>query len=149
MAPCLSLFSPLFAMRRSWVRIPSRPPKLTGPARRHFREPRFQSRTLTIKEDNLDFEFRYHRVLNAASREANGIKMLQRTRDSSQKAIRRLPPTGCGALSWRGTTVPGQLLRTERINAGTYPDSIAILGANSSFSSPLNYCSLANNQPLS
>jgi hypothetical protein len=73
----------------------------------------------------------------------------QRTRDSSQKAIRRLPPTGCGALSWRGTTVPGQLLRTERINAGTYPDSIAILGANSSFSSPLNYCSLANNQPLS
>jgi hypothetical protein len=25
-APCLSLFSPLFAMRRSWVRIPSRPP---------------------------------------------------------------------------------------------------------------------------
>jgi len=84
---------------------------------------------LTIKEDNLDFEFRYNRVLNAASREANGIKMLQRTRDSSQKAIRRLPPTGCGALSWRGTTVPGQLLRTERINAGTYPDSIAISGS--------------------
>ena len=25
-APCLSLFSPLFAMRRSWVPIPSRPP---------------------------------------------------------------------------------------------------------------------------
>ena len=25
-APSLSLFSPLFAMRRSWVRIPSRPP---------------------------------------------------------------------------------------------------------------------------
>jgi hypothetical protein len=47
---------------------------------------------LTIKEDNLDFEFRYNRVLNAASREANGIKMLQRTRDSSQKAIRRLHP---------------------------------------------------------
>ena len=28
MAPSLSLFSPLFAMRRSWVRIPSRPPNL-------------------------------------------------------------------------------------------------------------------------
>jgi hypothetical protein len=29
---------------------------------------------LTIKEDNLDFEFRYNRVLNAASREANASK---------------------------------------------------------------------------
>jgi hypothetical protein len=29
-ALCLSLFSPLFAMRRSWVRIPSRPPNLKG-----------------------------------------------------------------------------------------------------------------------
>ena len=31
----------------------------------------------------------HHEVLNAASREANGIKMLQRTRDSSQKQLSR------------------------------------------------------------
>lgn len=44
----------------------------------------------------------HREVLNAASREANGIKMLQRTRDSSQKAIRRLPPTGLPSalLAW-------------------------------------------------
>ena len=31
MAPCLSLFSPLFAMRRPGVRIPSRPPSFKRP----------------------------------------------------------------------------------------------------------------------
>ena len=31
----------------------------------------------------------HREVLNAASREANGIKMLQRTRDSSQKQLSR------------------------------------------------------------
>jgi len=53
----------------------------------------------------------HREVLNAASREANGIKMLQRTRDSSQKQFVASHPPGCGALSWRGTTVPWQLLK--------------------------------------
>jgi hypothetical protein len=40
----------------------------------------------------------HREVLNAASREANGIKMLQRTRDSSQKQF-VASTNGVGSLS--------------------------------------------------